>query len=249
MPRGLCKLCRKEGNLRRSHLLPAALYSAKSVIMNRTVSLITSRQVADYVLCGECEQLFSKNGEKWYLAQVSTQQGFPLLDKLNLAIPIHPSHPQVYSAEAVAVDTKKLGYFVLSVLWRASVHTWRLHGQELHVSLAEFEEPVRLYLHGDCGFPENVFITAGACTDFGSQGISFVPSRLTGLAVTAYGLLTNGIYSRTWVGPNVPKEIRESCCVTSARKPLFRGSCEDNTIFAFRDIYKNTKIARNLRPF
>jgi hypothetical protein len=217
--------------------------------MNRTVSLITSRQVADYVLCGECEQLFSKNGEKWYLAQVSNPQGFPLLDKLNLAIPIHPGHPHIYSAEAVGVDTAKLGTFVLSVLWRASVHTWRLHGQELHVSLAEFEEPIRVYLHGDGGFPEDVFITAGACNDHGSQGISFVPSRLPGETITAYGLLTNGIYSRTWVGANVPKQIRENCCVTSARKPLFTGSCEDNTLFAFQDIYRNTKIARNLQAF
>jgi hypothetical protein len=247
MRKGRCKLCLQQKELRRSHFLPTALYSRKSVIMNRKVSLITSRQIADYVLCADCELRFSKNGETWYLSQVSNPEGFPLLDRLKVAVWIHPLLPGVYSAQAVGIDTGKLGYFVLSVLWRASVHTWRLYGQELHMGLGEFEEPVRLYLVGASGFPHNVFITAGACTDRGSQGMFFVPSRLTYGALTAYGLLTNGIYSRTWVGSEVPAQIRENCCVTSDRKPIFTGSCEDNTISAFQDIYRETKVARNLR--
>ena len=72
-----------------------------------------------------------------------------------------------------------------------------------------------------------------ACPDRGSQKTSFFPSRLPDEAITAYGLPSKGVYSRIWVVTNVPRQIRESSCVTSARKPPFAGRCENNTLFAF----------------
>jgi hypothetical protein len=70
---GNCKLClRKSVELRRSHFIPAAAYKsafkssdgAPPVIMNSSVTMITSAQVADYVLCGDCEQRLNEGGER-----------------------------------------------------------------------------------------------------------------------------------------------------------------------------------------
>ncbi len=70
----LCKLCKQDRELRESHFLPAAVYAQlrgntqqdpNPVLIIRRVSLTTSKQITDRVLCAECEQRFSKSGEAW----------------------------------------------------------------------------------------------------------------------------------------------------------------------------------------
>ncbi len=72
MPIGNCKLCLMQKDLQDSHLLPAAMYkyirvplkrNPNPVIVGRKVTATSSRQVTDYLLCAECEELFNKNGE------------------------------------------------------------------------------------------------------------------------------------------------------------------------------------------
>ena len=61
---GRCGLCRNTGELRDSHLLPAASYKLSRidsrsdpnpVVVSKRRSVTTSRQVSDYFLCSECE--------------------------------------------------------------------------------------------------------------------------------------------------------------------------------------------------
>jgi hypothetical protein len=71
-----CRLCLNEGaQLQSSHFLPAAIYRSMrgdpnkgnpnlwEVTPNRARQ--TSRQTKALLLCRECEQRFSKNGEPW----------------------------------------------------------------------------------------------------------------------------------------------------------------------------------------
>src|SRR5207253_5583838 len=89
MPVGKCALCQKTKSLRKSHLLPASLYrktrspnqpNPNPMVITDKASIQTSMQIADYLLCADCEQLFSKNGENYVMTQVFDGTNFPLLD-------------------------------------------------------------------------------------------------------------------------------------------------------------------------
>jgi hypothetical protein len=76
MPIGICKLCLQSKQLQDSHLVPRAMYNyvrtptqrnPNPVVVGRNITATTSKQVSDYVLCSDCEQLFNRNGENWML--------------------------------------------------------------------------------------------------------------------------------------------------------------------------------------
>ena len=54
----------------------------------------------------------------------------------------------------------KLAYFGLSILWRSGVHMWNTaFGEKSNrMDLEDFEEPIRLFLHGDGPFPADVAV-------------------------------------------------------------------------------------------
>jgi hypothetical protein len=201
---GTCKLCREEGKeLRNSHLLPKGLYPEEAVIMTPKIALITDKQITAPLLCDDCEQRFNKYGERWVLGQVNNPKGFPLLERLKLAIPVHTSRQfqfHAFSCAQTGIDSDRLAYFVLSVLWRASVKAWSLLGQTTQVALGPYEEAVRRYLVGQTGFPADTVVHVTVCTDFGSQGSFYVPCGVPENPYTTYALLTQGLYFRVLMG-------------------------------------------------
>lgn len=257
MPQGKCKLCLNRRDLQDSHLLPAALYkmtldprdkNPHPVLVTQNVALRTSKQLKDYVLCSECEQRFNENGERWMMSQVDNGKDFPLLDRLNVALPFRStSGLSAFSGTAAGIDTDKLAYFVLGVLWRASVHKWKILRQTTSIKLGPYEEPVRRYLLGETRFPSNTFVVAIACTDFASRCSFYVPGRVRVTSHAVYFLLTRGVYFRVHMGGNVPREIRELCCVTSAEKFVFTRNCENKTVDAFGHLLSTAKPAPGLR--
>ena len=78
MPRDICKLCQKEKDLFKSHLMPAALYAlcdapdSRPVRVAADVVMQTSRQVQDYLLCAACEDALNKGGESWLFGEAGT---------------------------------------------------------------------------------------------------------------------------------------------------------------------------------
>src|SRR2546426_1040661 len=96
MPTRKCALCLLVKDLQDSHLLPASLYKKTRTpgATNPNPSLITkrgivqtSRQMKDYLLCKDCEGLFSRNGEQYVMGQVAHKGKFPLLDILRAVQP------------------------------------------------------------------------------------------------------------------------------------------------------------------
>jgi len=170
MPRGICKLCLLAKDLQDSHLIPAAMYkyirspskrNPNPVVVGRKVTATTSKQVTDYLLCAECEDLFNKNGENGTLKWVWNGKRFPLGDRLAVAHQHYTfSNFLAFSGSAMGVNTDELGYFALSVIWRATVHQWdtSFGGKTRLLSLGAVEGPVRQYLHGDAAFPVDVVV-------------------------------------------------------------------------------------------
>lgn len=98
-PRDKCKLCGLVKELCDSHYLPKRLYAfLRAAQLQNPNPLMevagklrqVSTQFRDYVFCETCEDLFSKHGEKWVLANIphDYDAAFPLQNAINQVTPI-----------------------------------------------------------------------------------------------------------------------------------------------------------------
>jgi len=258
MPHGICKLCLQPKQLRRSHLLPAFLYrlsrqpgagNPNPIVMTSAVVVPTSKQLQDYLLCDRCERRFSEHGESWMGRQVYNGTDFPLLDRLNVAVPFHASPGlQIFSGADAGIDTGKLAYFALSMVWRASAHRWLMpDGMTTSIDLGAHQEPIRRFLLGETEFPAHVVVVVTACTDWVSQATVFPPSAVPENPHTVFSLLVRGIGFRVLVGTDLPPEIREACCFASAMKPIFVANNGDKSAHAWSHLFSTAVPSRSLR--
>jgi len=246
---GLCALCRKQKTLCKSHYLGRALYELSRVdgehpvVMTRERVEFTPRQIWAHLLCRDCEDLFDKNGEKttfrWINRGKDKAVDFPLLNRMELAMPLkQDGNSIVYSGFAIGVPTEAFAYFALSLLWRGAAHKWKtLKHQTTSVELGRYEEPIRRYLLGEAGFPDNVYVLLGVCTDFGSQGLVFPPHEASGARYKTYSFLVRGIWFNV-ITDDKAKGIEGLCCVKSPRKVLHLENCEQrvkHALSAFKD--------------
>ena len=155
-----CRLCRKSVPLSDSHFMPRALYrfvrsgaklSPNAVVVSKTNSWLSSRQVSDYVFCAECEALLNEGGEQWVLANCwRGGASFKLRDSLRRSEPsLGKSGMLVFEASQIpSIQVTKLVYFASSIIWRASIHIWKYEGHQLKtLDLGVgYQEEFRLYL-------------------------------------------------------------------------------------------------------
>jgi hypothetical protein len=164
-PVGRCKLCLQRKLLADSHFLPAgiirqcmepSLTNKNAVWVSHNGVKQTSKPIKDYVFCDKCEQRFSKFGEQWTirnLAQINGQ--FPILRMLeNVRPEAETDNTKIYAADNVpGMHVERLVHFGCGLLWKASVHQWKMDGEVLIPLALGCEEQLRQYLHGDAPFP------------------------------------------------------------------------------------------------
>lgn len=240
MANGKCALCLLIRDLQISHLMPASLYkktrtpsatNPNPTLITRRSRVQTSRQIKDALLCTNCEGLFSRNGENYVMTLVAQQGGaFPLLNMLR-AVPATKTAADFdwYDKTTIPrIDREKLGYFALSVFWRASVHIWERRDEEpISIDLGPYEEELRQYLLGQTGFPANVTLHVVVCTDALSQDMFYAPSRGRKKDDTTYTFQARGLNFLMTVGKRIPDSIRHSCTLTGPDQWITSRSCED----------------------
>ena len=218
--------------------------------MTARASATSSKQITDYVLCADCEDLFNKNGETWMMKQVWNGKCFPLRDRLDLALPLYGLDDSLaFSGVAAGIDTNKLGYFALSVIWRGAVHQWKLQSKTTVLNLGTSEEPVRQFLHGDAPFPSDVVIIATVCGDRYSWGVFYTPKRTGGISGPPwFDMLVLGVHLTVFVGDSLPPLLRERCCVKSAHKLIFQSDCSREAMRAFAQLMgqRPVPLVRNI---
>ena len=250
---GRCALCLKVRSLALSHFMPQGVYRRlrnpagpvkDPVLVTAKVSMSTSTQVRDFLLCRECEKRFDRLGEDYVLRQMRHRGGFPLLERMRVSPMIDFSLREgIYSGPAIGIDTEKLAYFALSVIWRSTVHSWRFpDGHAVaSISLRQFQEPVRRYLLGESEFPPGVAVLVTACTDRESQNVAYDPTPVRGIPNRAVAFLACGIHFTMFLGPTVPASIGEMCCFSSRRRLVFSRDIKHTTFHAYSALAATSK--------
>jgi hypothetical protein len=241
MTTGICALCGEEAKLHESHFLPKGLYrllresntkNDNPVLISARLSIQKSFQMTQRLLCSRCERRFSDGGENYVLPLLKHRNHFPLLDRLKLALPLYTTHEKAaFLCPSVGLDGEKIGYFGLSILWRAA-RPWRMFdGATTSIQIEDrYLESIRRYLVGETTFPNDVAAIVTVATDYLSQSICMVPNRITDNTMhIAYGLLTKGLYFRFILGENQPPAMRAISCAGEGPNMIFAKDCGEKS--------------------
>lgn len=170
-PIAQCALCDEKKLLRDSHLIPKAAYrhirdepddhggAPLKVHIAEKEAYHTDHQVKKYLLCGDCELLFSQYGESVVSRYWGTQQGFPLLEYLEANARLEKGKAiTAYDPGLIRPDLiEALYYFGASVVWRSSRWDWgRKKSPHLNSLGRHYDQVFRDYLLRRTGRMENV---------------------------------------------------------------------------------------------
>ena len=221
-------MCREEKKLCKSHLMPHALYALcrtdeyDPVRLTEELMLPTSRQTMDHLLCFDCEQNLSRNGESWLLPLLPTLGGpFPLLDRLTKQSPVSYATLAVYaSATNPEIDVPKLIHFAIGIFWKASVHSWFGGSDEPRIDLGDDAEALRLHLRGQADLPWNI----ARCLSVDSA-----PTRLLGMLdpyqcsnsdFKNFCFFIPGVFFQLLIGAGAQEALSANCIHASPRCPI-----------------------------
>jgi hypothetical protein len=226
MPVGECALCLKTGELQDSHLMPKGTYkplrgklaAQDPILVTASITVQTSAQVHDYLLCKDCELRFERNGEDWVMKNWERPNGrFPLRDAL-LRSPIKSTIPtgDLYKAPFdSSFKLEKLIYFAASIFWRASVHNWdrAKHLMTRTPLPADVQEQFRKFLLDVDPFPPDlvllISVTASKPVEHLVMPAPMAPASPTAAPVKAYNFAIPGLQFRLYY-ENVTEEMKKA---------------------------------------
>lgn len=172
---GVCRLCKRTGELQDSHYLPRALFlkviqsrqphiSAPVVVDAGNQSAVyTNYQPTQHLLCASCETRFSIRGEDPVArCCYDNEETFPLRDALDGQEPSGRwDGGAFYRGSDVdgVVDVPSLAHFALGVYWRGAAASWRHPYHRFHQALGrKYSEDFRRYLLGEAPFPQKTLL-------------------------------------------------------------------------------------------
>jgi hypothetical protein len=233
---GNCRLCLEERELLESHFISRKFYYSgkmKLEFNNLDATGVDPDELKAHLLCFDCEQRFSRNGEDEVLRHISPKlvlKRFPLADRMKVAWPRDndPTAPR-FAAQDFDIDSNKFAYFALSLIWRRAIHDWgsKDTGYFPRWELGAFAEQMRCFLLGKTPFPSNMAVIVIVCNDALSRKTWTVPAAREVITCLDYCFQARGIYFRVLMG-NLPVWSFDSHCL-SPLKPIFYGNCERRT--------------------
>lgn len=240
-----CGLCQELRDLKESHLLPSATYKLtrerhrhdpNPVVITKGRSFTTSRQVTAPFLCQECEDRFSRRGERYVLGQCARPDGdFKLRAALQKAVPVCvDTRFRIYDVQPFLGDrTEQYLYFAASVFWRAAARTWSLDGRVLErLSLgARYQEQFRLYLLERTSFPANGRLFVHAWSNNEIDLVTTLPSTTRVDRVKRHKFCVPGIAFILFLGGNVPKEHDAGALNSHQGKSIWLCRWENDSLF------------------
>jgi len=228
MPTGKCPLCLLEKELIRSHLAPAALYSScrtpqsQPVIVTPEAVVQSSRQWQDYLLCGECDNSFSRRGERWVLPLLARSDGsFPLYATLTKGQPelVEGGTALYAAAKNPGIDVAKLTHFAMGIFWKASVYSWSRERNAPPIDLGKHGEEVRRFLRAEGCFPERMALIVGVSPPPIMPTFN-MPYLDSAEGFHSFLLHVPGINFALHVGNSLPTELKRTCFASHPLHPI-----------------------------
>ncbi len=226
---GICPMCQSEKKLCNSHFMPRSLYGictppgSEPVRISKTAMYPTSKQTKDHLLCNDCEQKLSKNGEDWVLPLLPhVDTGFPLLDRVRKQAPLYDDgNKQLYGTSLnTEVDSHKLLHFACGIFWKAAVHSWKGAGGPPVLNLGEYAECLRLFLHGDAGLPDEVAVLV-SLDDAPKRLIGFIePYRVQTQLLNGYCFFVPGMVVNLHTGAGAQQAYMAQCLNGNPDHPI-----------------------------
>jgi hypothetical protein len=232
-----CKLCQHERELQDSHFMPKALYkrarddsrpNPHPLLFSATGERQTSRQARQYLLCRDCEQLFHHGGEDWVLEHsATTATQFPLRDIL-LSVPaahrrkLGGGVDYFSNIDIPAVDADVLGYFALSIIWRATFPGWKIDDVSISpLRLGPYQETLRRYLVGETGLPEDLTVIVIVSSVPEVDLTVNMPQTKREVEYHCHHFDIPGLSFMVDIGARIPVNLREMCLLRGKGRPLF----------------------------
>ncbi|WP_162094800.1 hypothetical protein [Pseudomonas chlororaphis] len=225
MKTGICGLCKKNGIIKKSHLLPKSAYkqvrdhkfdgggSPMLVDMSRKRFGRTDKQVDAHFLCASCEGAFSKYGEAPVSKIWATHSRFPMLDILSELFPVSESAKRkIFKPEQLDSDlASAIYYFAISVIWRAIEWPRDNSGVESCKGVLNASQIFRVtqFLLRKVSVVDDLFIVVDVNTRSEMNGMLSMPARfaLADLNSLVFDIL--GLRFMVFVGPELPLEIEK----------------------------------------
>jgi len=217
-----CGLCLKNKPLQESHLIGSALVkqlrrsdgvsNPNPIVVTKSKTFITSKQVSSPFLCTDCEQLFSKSGETFISGQCFRRNGdFRLRDLLESSHPLmeEPNFKIFDGRQLLGSKVEKILYFAASIFWRSSSHRWKMGDSDVgKISLVgEYQEQFRLYLLGKSAFPTNARIFVHVSSEPEPDLTLVYPCTTRVDRVRRHKFYIPGLLFILFLGKSVPKQF------------------------------------------
>lgn len=272
MPIEVCKLCLLVKPLQDSHLIPAAAYAhLRDTETGRNPAFVrwnpdgqnhkmieSSRQIHDYVLCHDCEQLLNSCGEQWVLRRLAIGYVSPLYYALEGFDPIYQDsnlsvYPTIGNPE---FDSDKLIHFALGVFYKAAAHSWLVDEKSrrrVKLEFGPYEEPIRLYLLGKEPFPTGCSLAFCLLPPTNSPKRLYIPNEWIPGECRTFSFGVIGLEFWLSMGDQIPEGFRSTCFATGPDRPVIINGHTDSIMDErARDVIRSGsvkgKLARNLPP-
>jgi hypothetical protein len=239
-----CALCCLDGQeLQDSHFIPAGVYRVTRDESQSNPDPLKicdegvfqdSKQVTDFLLCRRCEERLNHNGESWFLANCFRKNRFNLLSLVEKSTP-EVSYPRmnIYLGSRIPeLNVSALAYFPLSMFWRASVHRWKVNGNDNKgIELGPYEESLRKFLMGEMSFPQNCVLWVSLPENLTPiASLSLAPYGGGRGTFRTYKLLVLGVGFHLLIGKGIPQQQRQLCFVRGAGNPIHRTNMLEDSI-------------------
>lgn len=231
---GKCKLCLTDNiELKDSHFLSAGIYrilrdelekNPNPWLITQKGAVQTSRQMKAHLLCQDCEQRISRNGEDWVLRNCLRKDGaFPIASVLAARMPDLTSDATTtkvyYSAAIREINIPALAYFAASIFWRGSIHGWNQDGS-IPVYLGPFQEAFRQHLMGTHSFPKDCVLLVTVREGKEISRLTYAPIGERRGRVHIYKFPMPGFGFSMTVSKNIPAKLRDHCFVYGRGNPI-----------------------------
>jgi hypothetical protein len=208
--------------------MPAALYpkNIRLEYLSRggVRNLVADNEIKAPLLCYECEQRFSKNGESEVLRHIAgkiAKRPIPLLEKLAPLVAKEEDETlKSYCGAEAGLNMDMFAYFALSIAWR-STHSWPVSGDEdtKPLTLGLYKEPIRRFLAEEKReFPPDLAVIVIVCTDKVSREAWFLPTQADDIWYHDLRFLALGVLFRILLGKDMPPVLRRDSCHAEGRR-------------------------------